>query len=194
MKTKINSIIRCLLFPGLLSSLLACQGASTPGENDRQTAFPPAAAETAAPAGTPGAGPAGTGPTGLAGLVFYASDVSGQPDQPLAGQLLMAVPAARAGEILGTGPGELTDAQLRFLKADLPRRDPASAVTLSDAAGKYTLLLDPGEYVLCVLDAEATPPDFPATTRGCGRTQVMPGELRRVDISSGFGEILLVEQ
>lgn len=194
MKTKINAIVRRLLLPGLLSTLLACQGASTPGEHAGQTPVSRSVAETAAPLGTPGAEPGEAEPSGLTGLVFYASDVTGQPDQPLADQLVMAVPAARAGELLGTGRVGFTDEQLRFLKADLPRPDPAAAVTLSDTAGRYTLLLDPGEYVLCVLDTEETPPDFPATTRGCGRTQVLPGELRRVDISSGFGEILLVEQ
>ncbi len=68
------------------------------------------------------------------------------------------------------------------------------AVAVSDAAGGYTLLLDPGQYVLCVAESEQSPPDFPATTRGCGRTTVEAGQLRQVDISSGFGEILLVER
>jgi hypothetical protein len=76
----------------------------------------------------------------------------------------------------------------------MPEANPAIAVTLSDADGIYTLLLDPGEYILCVADSEEIPPDFPATTRGCGQTRVVQGELRQVDISSGFGEILLVER
>jgi hypothetical protein len=125
--------------------------------------------------------------------VVAESDVSGHPDVPLPGQMVLAVPIEKAGEILGAGAQQLADNELRFLKADLPRADPAIAVTLSDAAGKYTLLLEPGQYILCVADSEKTPPDFPATTRGCGRTEVPPGELRRVDISSGFGEILLLQ-
>jgi hypothetical protein len=46
--------------------------------------------------------------------------------------------------------------------------------------------------VLCLLESEQSPPDFPATTRGCGLTTVVEGQLRTVDISSGFGEILLL--
>jgi hypothetical protein len=132
-------------------------------------------------------------PTGITGQVFAESDVSGQPDDLLAGQMVLAIPAGKAGEILGTGGEVLTDEKLRFIKANLARADPALAVTLSDSAGNYTLSLAPGEYILCVADSDVTPPGFPATTRGCGRTTVQPGERRRVDISSGFGEILLVE-
>jgi hypothetical protein len=130
----------------------------------------------------------------LTGQVIAESDVSGRPDEPLPGQMVLAVPVDKAGEFLGVGGGSLTERDLRFLKASLPQADPAIAVTMSDAAGKYTLPLDPGEYILCVADTEETPPDFPATTRGCGQTQVRSGELRQVDISSGFGEILLVER
>jgi hypothetical protein len=107
--------------------------------------------------------------------------------------MVLAVLAEKSGEILGVDRQSLTERTLRFLKASLPQADPAIAITLSDADGNYTLLLDPGEYIVCVADSEETPPDFPATTRGCGQTQVIQGELRQVDISSGFGEILLVE-
>jgi hypothetical protein len=108
--------------------------------------------------------------------------------------MVLAVPIDQAAGILGVGSDQLAPAQLRFLKASLAQADPAAAVTLSDADGNYTLLLDPGAYVLCVLDSEKTPPDYPAVTRGCGQAQVLAGELRQVDISSGFGEILLVER
>jgi hypothetical protein len=130
----------------------------------------------------------------LTGQIFAASDVSGRPDEPLPAQMVLAIPLLRASEILGQARLDLTDDRLRFQKARLRQADPALRVTLSDAGGNYTLLLDPGEYVVCVADSETTPPGFPATTRGCGRTEVLPGALRRVDISSGFGEILLLER
>ena len=101
---------------------------------------------------------------------------------------------AGGGEVLGRGGRELDPARLRFPKASLPQKAPSMPVTRSEAAGRYTLLLDPGEYVLCVTDSEKSPPDFPATTRGCGLTTVLAGQIRQVDISSGFGEILLVER
>jgi hypothetical protein len=130
----------------------------------------------------------------LVGQIIAESDVSGQPDEPLPDQMVLAVPIEKAGEILGEGGISPPAEELRFLKANLLQADPAIAFTLSDAAGNYTLLLDPGEYILCLADSESTPPGFPATTRGCGLTQVPPGELRHVDISSGFGEILLEER
>jgi hypothetical protein len=129
----------------------------------------------------------------LTGQVIAASDVAGRPDVPLAGQMVVVVAVEQAGEVLGTGGSDLDDEALRFLKADLPQADSRIVVTLSDAAGSYTLLLPAGDYILCVADSDATPPGFPAKTRGCGRTQVPAGALRRVDISSGFGEIVLVE-
>jgi len=194
LKTTINSVIRCILLPGLLSGLLACQGTSSAGEQEGQIVNPPIVSETDAPMKTPAILTTMIVPAGLTGQVVAESDVSGQPDVSLPGQMVLAVPVEKAGKILGAGSERLTDEELRFLKANLPRADPAIEVTLTDAAGNYTLLLDPGEYVLCVADSEKTPPDFPATTRGCGRTQVPPGELRQVDVSSGFGEILLVKR
>ncbi len=194
MKTTINEILRYILVPGLLSGLLACQGTSETREQDEQTVNPPVVSETAAPVETPGVLPAEIKQAGLTGQVIVESDVSGQPDEPLAGQMVLAIPVEKAGKILGAGTETLTNEKLRFLKASLPQADPAISVTLSDAAGTYTLLLDPGQVILCVADSEKTPPGFPAKTRGCGRTLVPPGELRHVDVSSGFGEILLVER
>jgi hypothetical protein len=134
-----------------------------------------------------------TKPAGLTGQVISYSDVAGQPDTPLPNQMVLGFPADKMAEILGAGKEALSDRELRFLKASLTGANPAIVSTLSGTGGEYTLFLDPGETILCVADSEKTPPDFPATTRGCGRTHVLPGELRRVDISSGFGEILLVE-
>ncbi len=155
---------------------------------------PPVVSETAAAMATPTFLATQAVLAGLTGQVIGASDVTGQSDQALANQMVVAIPVAQAQEFLGAGSERLTAAELRFLKANLPQADPAIVVTLSDAAGKYTLLLDPGEYILCLADSQKMPPAFPATTRGCGRTQVLPGELRRVDVSSGFGEILLIQR
>jgi hypothetical protein len=191
MKRNTHLLIRRLVLPVLLPALIACQGATTTGEPEAQTAQPlvvntitPRVEKTSLPA-------TAAGGTGLAGQIIAESDVSGQPDEPLPDQMVLAIPVEKALEILGVGGSSLTPEELRFLKANLPQADPAITVALSGAAGDYTLLLDPGEYILCLADSESTPPGFPATTRGCGLTQVPPGELRRVDISSGFGEILL---
>jgi hypothetical protein len=169
------SIPPLLLLAGLLCGLGACRPAPT--------------GEPSAPSPAPGLTGA---PSGLTGVVMSASDVSGQPDQPLAGQLLLALPLAKAGPLLGLSEAELTPERLRFLKASLPQKDPAMTLAVSDSAGRYTLLLDPVQTVLCLLESEQSPPDFPATTRGCGLTTVVEGQLRTVDISSGFGEILLL--
>jgi hypothetical protein len=170
-----------LLLAGLLCNLGACRPAPS-GE---------APSPTPAPSPSPGSSNA---PSGLTGVVLSASDVSGQPDQPLAGQLLLAAPLAQAGPLLGLSASELTPERLRFLKASLPHQDPAMTLELSDSDGRYTLLLDPGPTVLCLVESEQSPPGFPAATRGCGLTTVVEGQLRRVDISSGFGEILLLER
>jgi hypothetical protein len=201
MKSKrvLDLIAKRVLLVGMLWVLVACRGMSPVERPEGQAADAPVAPtiagsipSSASPAGAPTA-PV-TQSAGLTGLIFAASDVAGQPDQPLPDQMVLAVPAAQADAILGPGAQQLGNQQLRFLKANLPQQGPAIIVTLSDAAGNYTLLLDPGEYILCVADSENAPPSFPAITRGCGLAHVAPGGLRRVDISSGFGEILLVER
>jgi hypothetical protein len=179
---------------GLLVSLQACQHIQTVDHPNNPTASPPIVANTSPPMPTPVIPTTGIGPSGLTGQVISASDVSGQPDEPLPGQSVLAIPIEKADEILGGGTSSLTNEKLRFWAARLPQKDPAIGFVLSDAAGKYTLILNPGEYILCVADSEKSPPDFPMTTRGCGRVQVPPGNLRRLDISRGFGEILLVGQ
>jgi hypothetical protein len=142
----------------------------------------------------PSAAPPATaaGPTGLTGLVIAASDVAGQPDTPLPDQLVLAVAVAAADDVLGPGTSRLGDAELRNLRADLPAPHPALATTVSDAAGAYTLSLAPGDVLLCLANSDSVPPSFPARTRGCGRATVPPTAPARVDISSGFGEIILI--
>lgn len=180
--------------PWLLAGLLACQGTRPTPTPAEPTTAPPVPSPTAAGPITPTAGPAATATSasGLAGLVIAASDVAGVPDEPLPDQMVLAVAVERADAVLGPGTSGLPDGELRFLKADLPAPHPALSVTLSDPAGNYALALPPGEYLLCLADSDVTPPGFPARTRGCGRADVPAGPMRRVDISSGFGEILLV--
>lgn len=136
----------------------------------------------------------GPGSSGIMGEIFAASDVSGQPDVPLTDQLILAIPLGAAEDLLGTPGDQLSDKDLRFMRADLPQSDPRMTVTLSDSMGKYTLPLEAGEYIICVADSEALPPDFPARTRGCGQVQVSSGRMSMVNISSGFGEILLLKE
>jgi hypothetical protein len=148
---------------GQLCGLLACQGTSTAEKQGEQTANPVGASTTAASMESPTIPAPQKGSAGLTGQVVAESDVSGQSDKSLPSQMVLAIPVEKAVEILGAGTQQLRDEELRFLKAALPQADPAITVSLSDAAGNYTLLLDPGEYVLCV------------------------------EVSSGFGEIVLVE-
>jgi hypothetical protein len=175
-----RSFLSLVLFFALFGGLGGCaNGAeSPPGTASPTGEQPPASPQPAH--------------TGLVGTVFYASDVSGRPDEALPDQLVLAVPVEKASELLAPGAEQLADRELRFLKASLPEAHPEIQTTLSDSTGSYTLLLAPGEYLLCLADSEASPPGFPAVTRGCGRAQVQPGGLTQVDISSGFGEILLV--
>ena len=85
----------------------------------------------------------------LTGQVVAASDVSGQPDTALPSQMVLAIPVGKAVGFLGHNRPQLSDTDLRFLKANpFAQADPAITVSLSDAAGNYTLRLDPGEYAV----------------------------------------------
>jgi len=185
-------IVKWIILLGLLTCFQACQQHSIVDQSTLPPDTSPAGSTSSGTEPPPGFRATGAGPSGLTGRVTSASDVSGQPDKPLAGQMIIAVQAERAGVILAAGGKAPDDQALRFWSATLAQHDPAVTVTLSDAAGVYALALNPGEYILCVADSDKTPPDFPVTTHGCGRVQVPPGALRRVDISRGFGEILLI--
>jgi hypothetical protein len=171
----IHPITRSVILLGLQFGLLACAGTKPSPEPGKTTDRP----------GTTNQ------PVEISGVIFSASDVSGYPDVPLPDQIILAVPLGKAEETLGAGANRLEDRKLRFLKVKVSGADPPVNMTLSDPSGKYSLLLPPGDYVLCVLESETTPPSLPATTRGCGRAEVAPGESKHIDISSGFGEILL---
>lgn len=181
----------------ILIGLSGCQGdvPDSPAESDLTPAGVSSPAETpgASPPSIPQESPAASNQSGLTGVIFSESDVAGIPDEPLAGEMLLAIPAEKAGEILAGGGAAPGDEELRFLRARLTQADPSVQVTRSDAGGNYIFQLEPGEYILCAVNSDKDPPDFPVTTRGCGSTRVPPGEMKRVDISSGFGEILLVE-
>jgi hypothetical protein len=165
------------IFPFLLlASLVACQSASPPPDQPTSSPSPPA-------------GPGG--PSGITGQVVSASDVGGQPDVPLADQLVLAIPVESAPRLLGLNLADLTQENLRFLHTTIVSQESQITTTLTDNQGNYTLQLPPDEYVICLADAESPPAGFPVNTRGCGRVTVPSGQLLRVDISSGFGEILL---
>lgn len=165
------------LFPFLvLASLVACQSASPPPDQPTSSPSPPAG---------PGV------PSGITGQVVAASDVAGQPDVPLADQLVLAIPTESAPRLLGLDPAGLTQENLRFLHTTIDSPESQITTTLTDNDGNYSLELPPDEYVICLADADSPPAGFPVNTRGCGPVTVTSAELQRVDISSGFGEILL---
>jgi hypothetical protein len=151
-------------------------------------------ASSCGPSATEPSEPARGGRSGLAGQVIAASDVAGRPDTPLAQQLVLAVRFEQSAGLLGIGDQTLAPATLRFLKVLIPAADPAIHTAVSDATGAYDLVLDPGSYVICLAESEQQPPGFPARTRGCGRSEVPPGVVKRVDLSSGFGEVLLIDR
>jgi hypothetical protein len=202
MEIRVKSFLKVLFIGVLFASLSACQAAVTPEDQDKKGESSPVVSptaplptlSTAVPQETTLPQPTKLRGSGITGQVISASDVAGQPDTPLANQIVVAVPRDRAGQILGVREEQLNENDLRFLKANLSQADPGISVTLSGADGTYTLPLDPGEYILCVADSEKNPPDFPAVTRGCGQVNVQEGQIRRVEISSGFGEILLVDK
>jgi len=187
-------IVKWILCLGLLANIQACQQLKTIEIQNDLTRSPNVVSNTPSQIATPTVLVTRINPAGLTGQVISASDVTGQPDIPLPDQMVLAVPIEKAEEILGTTSQSPTDKELRFWVAGLPQKDPAIASTLTNTSGNYVLILPPGEYILCVADSEKSPPDFPATTRGCGRVEIQPGSLHHVDISRGFGEILLMGQ
>jgi hypothetical protein len=139
---------------------------------------------------SPGASTPQPGLEGFIGTVYSASDVSGIPDEPLPGQVVVALPVAAAPEILGQQP-PLDAERLRFLSLNLDEQDPPLASAVSGEDGAYLLPLPPGDYVLCLGESAGLPGSFPIAVRGCGLASIAQGEARQVNISSGFGEILL---
>lgn len=186
-------MLRVICFCGFALAAALLAGCGVPLAEP--TASPPAT-PTVAAAGeattTPVTSAIAGGPSGLAGLVLSASDVAGQPDTPLAEQLVVAVALPQADAALSLGGQPLTTELLRFLKAPLPAGDPALVTTLSDGQGQYSFALAPGSYVVCLADATQLPPALPATTRGCGQVEVPAGRVQQADLSSGFGEVLLI--
>lgn len=158
----------CLILSSLSLLLAACSG------------------ETPVPPATPTSGSDGF--ARIEGTVVAESDVSGQPDEPLADQLVVAVPRAVLQDLAGP------DQPLRFTSVHLKALPEGTVTAVTDAAGHYRLRLAPGEYALCLAYPEATSDaERPLLIRGCGALTAAAGSERTVDISSGFGEIRLVE-
>jgi hypothetical protein len=127
---------------------------------------------------------------GFFGRVYSASDVSGIPDTPLKNQLILAIPIGAAPDLLALD-FPLDPARLRFLRHTLPAPDPRVEVTASGEDGTYTLQLPPGDYLICLGDSQHPTERYPLDLRGCGSATLPTGEAREVNISSGYGEILL---
>lgn len=129
--------------------------------------------------------------SGLLGQILSASDVNGIPDTPLPDQVVLAFPESTAPRILGTN-SSLTDTDLRFLKADIPAQDPKLTIAISGPDGQYQMNLPPGKYIVCLAESQDAAGAFPVSIRGCGRVNIHDDEQVGLDISSGFGEILLI--
>jgi len=168
-----NISFRKLVFLLALVLLIACQSETLTQEPTHSTSP------------TPGSF------SGINGEVLYESDVATQPDQPLVDQLVLVIPLKEASRILGINPDELNQETLRFLRSTITTNESQIITKLTDNEGKYIMELPPGEYVICLGDAESPPEGFPVNTRGCGQVAVAAGALVQVNISSGFGEILL---
>lgn len=162
----------------------ACTAQDAPSDPGL-TSIPP---ETQPPPETAVPTPSGAG---FWGVAFAASDAGGIPDLPLENSVVAAVPAARAPALLGV---PLEPGQLRFLKHILNQPGPHLTTTVTGPAGEYILPLEPGDYVLCLGESVAQPGSFPIDLRGCGLASLIAGEQKRVDFSSGFGEVLLLEE
>ena len=187
-------LVRFVLVMGLAWSLAAC-GSPTPAP-PTETARP-AAQQTPPPSPPSESGQEDSGPAHISGHVVSASDVSGQPDVPLVRQVVIALPLATLRDMADQ---PLTEADLRFFSHLLPGALPGAILALTDARGTYALELAPGTYALCLAYPAAgtaegpQPTDFPLEVRGCGRLDLATGQARTVDVSVGFGEILLIEE
>ncbi|MEJ2211636.1 MAG: hypothetical protein P8129_21730 [Anaerolineae bacterium] len=207
LKTARGLMQAALLVGSSLLALAACGVEPTPpqptptasaptgGPSATSTPAPsPAAIATASATANPGA------PARLSGTVVAESDVSGQPDVPLAVTAVVAMPLERLAGLVGIPPAGLTDRELRFLSLTLAQRVAGMAVDLTDPEGHYEMTLPAGEYALCLAYPESSPagpagePPLPLNIRGCGRLALEAGQTRIVDVSSGFGEILLKEK
>jgi hypothetical protein len=134
----------------------------------------------------------------LSGTVVSESDVAGQPDTPLAGAAVVVMPLDALAAMAGLPHVEPSDRELRFLSFTIDREVAGMAVDVTDVLGHYALALPAGEYGLCLAYSEETgtvpsEPQLPLGVRGCGRLVLQEGQTRVVNVSSGFGEILLEE-
>jgi len=129
--------------------------------------------------------------SGLVGQILAASDVSGIPDTPLPDQVILAFPEQATSEILGVG-ASLSESDLRFLKADITDRDQNLFMAISGPDGRYQLELPAGRYIVCLAESQSAAGAFPVSTRGCGRVTIPENIVVTLDISSGFGEVLLI--
>jgi hypothetical protein len=178
METQIRFLRTLLATCSFLGIVSACQVVSTEGA--APLTLPTASAESKAES-----------VSGVSGVVIAESDVRGQPDTPLAQQVVVLIPLDVLQGLVGSDR-PLTDKQLRFLSVSIKEEHRGLVTGLTDAKGQYALAVPPGAYALCLADSEdADPAGLPLQTRGCGRVVVEPAQVTTADVSSGFREILL---
>jgi hypothetical protein len=126
---------------------------------------------------------------GITGVVIAESDVGSQPDTPLGDQIVVAIDEEDASTLLGLPAGDWDTQALRFLHTSVSSSADGVFITRTDGDGRYMLPLEPGIYALCLADSAAD--GVTLELRGCGRVEVTVGAVQMVNISGGFGEILL---
>ena len=129
--------------------------------------------------------------SGVEGTVIAESDVMFESDMVMTDQLVLIFPQEATSSLVGR---KVDSSELRFLRETISELNEGIETTLTDNDGQFSFFLPPGYYVLCLADLdEQTSDSFPITTRGCGQVMVQSNIMRQVNISSGFGEILLIE-
>ena len=130
----------------------------------------------------------------LTGTVIAESDVGSLPDEPLSDQLVLLLPLDEAPRLLGAS-SSTDDGGFRFLHTTIEQSSPALSTLRTGPNGAVSFGgLDAGGYVLCLADATGESMNAPPyDTRGCAPLTLEKGETLDVEVSSGFGEIVLRE-
>jgi hypothetical protein len=110
---------------------------------------------------------------------------------------VVVIPLEVLAGLAGAPPAELSDRDLRFLSLTVEQEVAGMAVDITDGQGRFGLELPAGEYGLCLAYGEGDGGSVtselrpPFSIRGCGRLLLEAGQVQRVTVSSGFGEILV---
>lgn len=161
---------KLLLAACLFASLAGCQTAPTPGAGVTP-------AELSA---------------NLSGRAISESDVILQPDVAMANQLVVVLSGEELSALAG---GTVPASELRFLHLAVGTPQELTAITSTDSDGRFAFTLSAGDYILCLADSKAAAGEvFPLRTRGCGQVRLEAGKMLRITVSSGFGEIIIIEK